>query len=56
MGNETPTSGSSVVIGRLMGLAAAGSVSPTHIHTNVLARLLKAQQTHLLLVGCGAGI
>ena len=55
MGNETPTLASFVVIVLLMGLAAAGSASPAHIHASILARLLEARRAHLLLVGCGAG-
>lgn len=55
MGNETPTSTSFVVIVLLVGLAAAGSVPPAHVHVSILARLLEARRAHLLLVGCGAG-
>lgn len=55
MGDETLTSASSKVVGCLTGMAAARSVSPAHIHTDVLARLLKAAWAHLLPLGCGAG-
>lgn len=41
------------LLGHLMGLAAARSMSPAHIHTDMLARLLKAAQAHLFPLGCG---
>lgn len=40
MGNETLTLASSKVVGHLMGLVAARSMSPAHIHVDVLVRLL----------------
>lgn len=55
MGDETLTLASSKVVGYLTGMAAARSVSPAHIHADVLARLLKAAWAHLLRLGCGAG-
>lgn len=55
MGNETLTLASSEVVGHLMGLVAARSMSPAHIHVDVLVRLLKAAWAHLLPIVRAAG-